>query len=170
MRKTTRVSPSATNHKAYTPLERSKEKDEAERLFDAYLNTFQAAPEADFLLKRYFFSMYFEKEYLQDNTFLIPRRDFLWFFTYCLDHEREARTVILKKRSTSKAETQIELVTIQMRRYYTVEEGPVDIIYTRSFEDGTGETYTLKNTVGAVSLAEKLLLDFQDDPVTAEDY
>src|SRR3954471_18783678 len=118
MRKTARVTPSATNHKAYTPLEHTARKDEAERLFEKYLNTFKAAPEANFLLKRYFFSIYFEKEYLQDNTFFIPRSDFLWFFTYCLDKERDGRTIILKKRSTSKAETQIEQVTIQMRRYY----------------------------------------------------
>jgi hypothetical protein len=75
---------------------------------------------------------------------------------------------MLKKRSTSQAEKETEEVTIQTRRYYKVEEGPVAIIYTRSFEDGKGEAYTLKNTVGAVSLAEKLLLDFQDDRVTTE--
>ena len=65
---------------------------------------------------------------------------------------------------------EIEQVTIAIRRYYTAEEGPVDIIYSRFFEDGRGEVYTLKNTIGAASLAEKLLLDFQDDPVTAEPY
>jgi hypothetical protein len=160
------ITPTATKHKAYVPLDRSKRRDEAERLFEKYLKTFASAPEANFLLKRYFFTVYFEKEYLQDNTFFIPRWNFLWFFTYVLE-ERDVRTIILEKRSTSKAEMEIEEVTMQIRRYYKVEEGPVDIIYTRSFEDETGETYTLKNTIGAVSLAEKLLLDFQDDPVTA---
>jgi hypothetical protein len=60
--------------------------DQAERLFDAYLETFENAPESDFLLKRYFFEKYFEKDYLQDNIFFIPRTDFLWFFkyTYCM--------------------------------------------------------------------------------------
>src|SRR3954471_7210098 len=125
MRKTARVTPSATNHKAYTPLEHTARKDEAERLFEKYLNTFAAAPEASFLLKRYFFTIYFEKEYLQDNTFFIPRSDFLWFFKYCLE-ERDVRVIELKKRSTSKAELEIELVTLQIRSYYTVEEGPVD--------------------------------------------
>jgi hypothetical protein len=168
MRKT--ITPTATKHKAYVPLEHTARKDAAERLFEKYLNTFKAAPEANFLLKRYFFTIYFEKEYLQDNTFLIPRSDFLWFFTYYLDKEREGQTITLKKRSTRKAELEIEEVTIQIRTYYKVEEGPVDIIYLRYFEDGKGETYALTNTVGAVSLAEKLLLDFQDDPVTAEGY
>jgi hypothetical protein len=169
MRKTTRITPSAIKHKAYAPLERSKLRDEAERLFQKYLKTFGSAPEANFLLKRYFFTIYFEKEYLQDNIFLIPRCDFLWFFKYCLE-EPDVRTITLKKRSASKDELEIEQVTLQIRSYYTVEEGPVDIIYTRSFEDGRGDTYTVKNTIGAVSLAEKLLLDFQDDPVTAAPY
>jgi hypothetical protein len=169
MRKTTRVTPTPTKHKAYVPLEQSKRKDEAERLLKKYLKTFAAAPEADFLLKRYFFDDFYEKEYLQDNTFFIPRWDFLWFFKYLLE-ERDVRTITLKKRSTSKDEMEIEEVTIQIRKYYKVEEGPADIIYTRYFEDGKGETYTLKNTIGAGSLAEKLLLDFQDDPVTAEPY
>jgi hypothetical protein len=163
------ITPTATKHKAYVPLDRSKRRDEAECLFEKYLNTFKVAPEANFLLKRYFFTIYFEKEYLQDNTFLIPRWNFLWFFTYYLDKEREGQTIILKKRSTSKAELEIEEVTIQIRRYYKVEEGPVDIIYLRYFEDGKGETYALTNTIGAVSLAEKLLLDFRDDPVAAEE-
>src|SRR3954452_24982518 len=101
MRKATRIAPSATKHKAYAPLERSKLKDEAERLFEKYLKTFAAAPEADFLLKRYFFDDFYEKEYLQDNTFFIPRRDFLWFFKYYIE-EQEYRTIILKKRSASK--------------------------------------------------------------------
>jgi hypothetical protein len=65
---------------------------------------------------------------------------------------------------------EIEQVTIQIRTFYTVEEGAADIIYTRFFEDGRGETYTLKNTLGAIALAEKLLLDFLDDRVTARPY
>jgi hypothetical protein len=169
MRKTTRITPSATKHKAYVPLERSKLRDEAERLFKKYLKTFAAAPEAEFLLKRYFFDDHYEKRYLQDNTFFIPRCDYLWFFKYCLA-ERDVRTITLKKRSANKDELEIELVTLQIRSYYTFEEGPVDIIYTRYFVEGRGDTYTVKNTIGAVSLAEKLLLDFQDDPVTAEPY
>jgi hypothetical protein len=36
-------------------------KDEARRLINAYLDTFKKAPESDYLLKRYFFTMYFEK-------------------------------------------------------------------------------------------------------------
>src|SRR5881227_1047784 len=74
--------------------------DEAERLVHAYLETFQQAPESDFLLKRYFFEMYFEKEYLQDNIFFIPPGGFLWFFKYCKGKEPTSRTIELKKRST----------------------------------------------------------------------
>src|SRR4051812_40032464 len=169
MRKTTRITPSATKHKAYAPLERLKLKDEAERLFEEYLETFAAAPEAEFLLKRYFFDDHYEKKYLQDNTFFIPRCDYLWFFKYCLE-ERDVWTITLKKRSANKDELEIELVTLLIRLYYTFEQGPVDIIYTRYLGDGRGDTYTVKNTSGAVSLAEKLLLDFQDDPVTAAPY
>jgi len=166
MRKTAQVTPTASTHRAYAPLEQSQLKDDAERLFEKYLETFAAAPEADFLLKRYFFDIYFEKEYLQDNVFLIPRYNFLWFFTY-YRKQHEERTIALKKRATSKAETEVEKLTMQFRTYYKVDEGPVDIIYTRFFEDGQGETYTLKNTLGAVALAEKLLLDFREDTVTA---
>jgi len=56
-----------------TPLRAPQLTDVAERLFDAYLDTFKRAPESEFLLKRYFFEIYFEKEYLQDNIFFIPR-------------------------------------------------------------------------------------------------
>jgi len=167
MKKTARVIPTATKQKAYAPLEPSRRKDEAERLFAEYLNTFKATPEADFLLKRYFFDKYFEKEYLQDNIFFIPRSNFLWFFKYIGKRHKE-RTIEVKKRATSKEEMEIEQVTIQIRTYYTVEEGAAAITYTRFFEDGRGETYTLKNTLGAVALAEKLLLDFRDDTVTAQ--
>ena len=170
MRKTTQAAPIASKQKAFVPLEQSKLKDEAERLFEKFLDTFVAAPETDFLLKRYFFCMFFEKEYIQNNTLLIPRHDFLWFFKYFVEERGEVQNIELKKRSTSKAALEIEQVTIQIRTYHTVEEGPVDIIYTRYFEDGRGEAYTLKNTIGAVALAEKLLLDFQDDRVTAEPY
>jgi hypothetical protein len=166
MKKSTYLQPTASTHKAYAPLERSQLKDDAERLFEEYLKTFKAAPEADFLLKRYFFDIYFEKEYLQDNVFLIPRDNFLWFFTYYRT-QHEERTIALKKRATSKAETEVEELSMQFRRYNKVDEEPVDIIYTRFFEDGQGETYTLKNTRGAVALAEKLLLDFREDTVTA---
>ena len=47
---------------ASTPLRAPHLKDQAERLFDTYLETFEKAPESDFLLKRYFFEEYFEKE------------------------------------------------------------------------------------------------------------
>ena len=50
---------------ASTPLRAPHLQDQAERLFDTYLQTFQQAPESNFLLKRYFFEIYFEKEYLQ---------------------------------------------------------------------------------------------------------
>src|SRR3712207_8801489 len=66
--------------------------DQAERLFDAYLETFEKAPESDFLFKRYFFEKYFEKEYLQDNIFFIPRYDFLWFFKRSEEHTSELQS------------------------------------------------------------------------------
>ena len=40
---------------ASTPLRAPDLGDEAHRLVDAYLETFEQAPESDFLLKRYFF-------------------------------------------------------------------------------------------------------------------
>jgi hypothetical protein len=89
--------------------------DQAERLFDAYLETFQQAPESDFLLKEYFFTIYFEKDYLQDNTFFIPRADFLWFFKYYKDDEHGDRTIELKKRSAERAEKEVEIATINIR-------------------------------------------------------
>src|SRR5436853_6783502 len=97
-------------------------KDVAERLFDVYVETFQQAPESDFLLKRYFFTMYFEKNYLQDNVFFIPRDEFLWFFKYYVSDEPVERTIELKKRSTERAEKEIEIATIQIRRFYTYEQ------------------------------------------------
>jgi hypothetical protein len=145
-------------------------KDEAERLFHAYLETFQQAPESDFLLKRYFFTLYFEKEYLQDNVFFIPRADFLWFFKYCKDDEQGERTIELKKRSTERAEKEIEIATIHIRRHYTYEQGAADILYTRTFDGREGEAFILKNTTGAVVQLEKLLTDFRNDPVTQQPY
>ena len=144
--------------------------DEAERLFDAYLETFEKAPEADYLLKEYFFTMYFEKEYLQDNTFFIPRDKFLWFFTYCKDDEQGVRTIELKKRSTTKAETEVELATINIRRHYTVEEGAADILYTRRFADREGEEFIMQNTTDAVTQLERLLADFRADRVMRQPY
>jgi hypothetical protein len=172
MRKPARVTPTPSKHKAYALLERSTLRDEAQRLLRLFIKTFTDAPESDFLLKHYYSKLlgqYYDKKYLQDNVFFIPRADFLWFFNYYLG-EHEEQNIELKKRSASKDEMEVEQVAIHQRRFYTVEEGSVDIIYTRSFEDGKVDTYTLKNTIGAVSLAEKLLLDFQDDPVTARPY
>jgi hypothetical protein len=144
--------------------------DEAERLFRTYLETFHQAPESDFLLKRYFFTLYFEKEYLQDNVFFIPRADFLWFFKYCKDNEQGERTIELKKRSTERAEKEIEIATIHIRRHYTHEQGAADIIYTRTFADREGEEFIMQNTNDAVAHVEKLLADFRSDRVTRQPY
>jgi hypothetical protein len=144
--------------------------DMAERLFDTYIETFKQAPESDFLLKRYFFEIYFEKEYLQDNIFFIPRADFLWFFKYFIGKEPTDRTIELKKRSTNIAETEIEIATIQTRTHYTYEQGSSDIIYTRTFADRQGEEFIMKNTSDAVTQVEKLLNDFRNDPVTEQPY
>jgi hypothetical protein len=144
--------------------------DEAEQLFDAYLETFQEAPESDFLLKRYFFTLYFEKEYLQDNVFFIPREDFLWFFKYYLDSERGERTIELKKRSASIAETEIEIATIHIRTHYTVEQGASDILYTRTFADRDGEEFIMQNTTDALAHVEQLLADFRNDRVMRHPY
>ena len=95
--------------------------DVAERLFDVYLETFEKAPESDFLLKRYFFEKYFEEEYLQDNIFFIPRADFLWFFKYCKDDEKGTWTIELKKRSAEKAIQGVEIATVLIREHYTYE-------------------------------------------------
>jgi hypothetical protein len=149
-----------------------KTPDEAQRLIRAYLETFQQAPESDFLLKRYFFTFYFEKEYLQDNVFFIPRADFLWFFKYCVgkQDERTAQLIELKKRSTTRAETAMEIATIRIRRHYTYEEGAADIIYTRTFADREGEEFILQNTNDAVTQLENLLADFRNDRVTSQPY
>jgi hypothetical protein len=152
------------------PLQVPFLKDEAERLIDAYLETFQQAPEADFLLKRYFFTMYFEKKYLQDNVLFIPRHEFLWFFKYALDDEHDEPTIELRKRSAEKAETEVEIATIQIRRHYTYEQGAADIIYTRRFTDRVGEEFIMKNMRDAVTHVEQLLADFRRDKVTQHPY
>jgi hypothetical protein len=156
-------------NKAYIPRG-VQTKDEAERLIHAYLDTFQQAPESDFLLKRYFFEMYFEKEYLQDNIFFIPRDEFLWFFKYFKGKEPGDRTIELKKRSTSIAETEIEIATIQTRTHYTIEQGAADIIYTRTFADREGEEFIMKNTSDAITHVEQLLADFRNDRVMSHPY
>ena len=144
--------------------------DMAERLFDAYRETFKQAPEADFLLKRYFFEIYFEKEYLQDNIFFIPRADFLWFFKYFIGKEPSDRTIALKKRSAEKAKTEVEIATIQIRTHYTVEQGAADIIYTRKASESEKEAFILKNTQEAAKHVAKLLVDFHNDKVTSQPY
>jgi hypothetical protein len=150
-------------NKAYMPLG-GKSGDEADHLIRAYLETFEKAPESN-RLKEYFFTFTFEKEYLQDNVLFIPRTNFLWFFKYYVgkQHERTEQLIELKKRSASKEEQEIELMMIKTRRFYTYQQGRADIIYTRYFEDGSGKTYKMKNTLGAVALAKKLLADFEDD-------
>src|SRR5947209_8523350 len=153
-----------------TPLRAPHLKDMAERLFDAYLETFQQAPESDFLLKRYFFERYFEKEYLQDNIFFIPRADFLWFFKYFKGKEPSDRTIELKKRSTERAETEIEIATIQTRTHYTYEEGAADILYRRKTSESAEEAFILKNTTEAVTELVRLLDDFRNDRVTQQPY
>jgi hypothetical protein len=144
--------------------------DVAERLFDVYLETFEKAPESDFLLKRYFFEKYFEKEYLQNNNFFIPRADFLWFFKYYLDDARKERIIELKKRSAEKAIQGVEIATVLIREHYTYEQGAADIIYTRTFADREGEAFVLKNTKEAVKHVAKLLVDFRSDKVTSQPY
>ena len=153
-----------------TPLRAPHLTDMAERLFDTYLDTFKRAPESDFLLKRYFFEIYFEKEYLQDNIFFIPRADFLWFFKYFIGKEPTDRTIELKKRSTEKANTEVEIATIKFRTHYTYEEGEADIIYTRKFADQEGVEFILKNTKDAVTHVKQLLVDFHNDKVTSHPY
>jgi hypothetical protein len=155
---------------ASTPLRAPHLKDQAERLFDTYLETVEKAPESDFLLKRYFFETYFEKEYLQDNIFFIPRADFLWFFKYYLGDERKERIIELKKRSAERAEKEIEIATILIRRFYTYEQGAADIIYTRKIAGTEGEECILKNTTEAIAHVEKLLADFRSDRVTQQPY
>jgi len=153
-----------------TPLRAPHLTDMAERLFDTYLDTFKRAPESDFLLKRYFFEIYFEKEYLQDNIFFIPRADFLWFFKYFIGKEPTDRTIELKKRSTEKANTEVEIATIKFRTHYTYEEGEADIIYTRKFADQEGVEFILKNTKDAVTHVKQLLVDFHNDKVMSHPY
>ena len=144
--------------------------DEAQRLVDAYLETFREAPEAEFLLKRYFFERYFEKEYLQDNVFFIPRAHFLWFFNYCKGNEPGERTIELKKRSTERAETEIAIATIQTRTHYTSEEGAADILYTRKASESAKEAFIQKNTKEAAKHVAQLLVDFHNDKVMSQPY
>jgi hypothetical protein len=145
-------------------------KDMAERLFDTYREAFQQAPESDFLLKRYFFEIYFEKEYLQDNVFFIPRSDFLWFFKYFIGKEPSDRTIELKKRSAEKAKTEIEIAKSHIRAYYTVEQGAADIIYTKKASENAKEAFILKNTKEAAKHVAQLLVDFHNDKVTSHPY
>jgi hypothetical protein len=170
MRKNGHPPSGGIKQKASIPLRGTPLKDEADRLVHAYLETFEKAPESDFLLKRYFFDRYFEKEYLQDNIFFIPRADFLWFFKYFKGKEPGDRIIELKKRSSERAETEIELATIQTRWHYSVEENPADIIYTRKTSESAEEVFILKNTTGAVTRLEQLLDDFRSDRVTEEPY
>jgi hypothetical protein len=170
MRKNGRLTEGEVIQNATKSLGAPDIKEEAHRLVDAYLETFQQAPESDFLLKRYFFEMYFEKEYLQDNVFFIPRADFLWFFKYFKGKEPSDRTIELKKRSAEKAKTEVEIATIQIRRHYTFEEGAADIIYTRRFTDREGEECIMKNTADAVTHVEQLLAHFRNDRVTQQPY
>ena len=107
---------------------------------------------------------------LQDNVFFIHRADFLWFFKYFKTEKRDKRTIELKKRSTVKAETEVEIATIEIRRFYTVEEGAADIIYTRRFTDQEGVEVILKNTGDAVTHVEKILADFLSDRVAQHPY
>src|SRR5215211_860159 len=158
MRKNGHLTTGVVRQHPSTPLRAPHLEDEAERLVHAYLETFQQAPESDFLLKRYFFEVYFEKEYLQDNIFFIPRADFLWFFKYFRGKEPSDRTIELKKRSTSIAETEIEIAAIQTRTHYTYEEGAADIIYRRKTSESAEEAFILKNTTEAVTHVEQQCL------------
>ena len=151
--------------KAYAPLFEPALKDEARHLLDAYLKTFAAAPETDFLLKRYFFDRYHYKQYLQKNTLFIPRADFLWTLTYAVGEDLD-RTIFLHKRSSDSTEQEIETVTLKTGGTFTDDRDGYSILYTRFFADGHGEAYSLKNTIGAVALAKKLLTDFRDDRQT----
>ena len=170
MRKNGRLQNRGVIHKDPLLLRATHLKDEAKRLLDVYLETFQEAPESDFLLKRYFFTMYFEKNYLQDNVFFIPRADFLWFFKYYVGDEPGERTIEVKKRSAERAEKEIEIAAIQIRRHYTYEQGAADIVYTRTFEDREREEFIMQNTNDAVTHVEKLLDDFRNDRVTHKPY
>ncbi|MBV9483503.1 MAG: hypothetical protein JO249_22545 [Acidobacteria bacterium] len=152
--------------KAYAPLFEPALKDEARQLLDEYLRTFSAAPETDFLLKRYFFDRYhYKQQYLQKNKLFIPRADFLWTLTYTVSEDLE-RTIFLHKRSSDSTEQEIETVTLKTGGTFTHDRDSYGILYTRFFADGHGEAYSLKNTIGAVALAKKLLTDFREDRQT----
>jgi hypothetical protein len=153
-----------------TPLSNADLKDEAHRLVDVYLETFKKAPESDFLLKRYFFGKYHQKQQLQENVLFIPRADFLWYFMHFQGKEPGDRIIELKKRSTSIAETEIEIATILTRHFIYKKEGPADIIYTRKASESAKEAFILKNTTGAVTRLEQLLADFRSDKVMSHPY
>jgi hypothetical protein len=112
----------------------------------------------------------FEKVYLQDNVFFIPRADFLWFFKYFIGKEPTDRTIELKKRSTSIAEKEVEIATIKFRTHYTYEEVEADIIYTRKASESAEDAFILKNTKEAAKQVAKLLVDFHNDKVTQQPY
>ena len=76
----------------------------------------------------------------------------------------------LKKRSASIAEKEIEIATIHIRTYYTVEQGAADIIYTRTSEGREEKACILKNTKEAVKHVSQLLVDFRNDRVTSQPY
>jgi hypothetical protein len=80
------------------------------------------------------------------------------------------RTIELKKRSTERAKKEVEIATLQVRRFYTYEQGAADIIYTRRFEDQEGVEFILKNTNEAVTQLERVLDDFRSDRVTHHPY
>jgi hypothetical protein len=111
---------------------------------------------------------------VQDNIFFIPRDNFLWFFKYFHIDKPGAgiieRTIELKKRSTSIAETEIEIAFIQTRAHYTFEQGAADIIYTRKASESAKEAFILKNTKEAVKHVAKLLVDFHNDKVASQPY
>ena len=87
-----------------------------------------------------------------------------------MSDEQGERTIELKKRSTERADKEIEIATIQIRRFYTYEQGAADILYTRTCEDRKGEAFIMKNTHEAVTHVEKLLDDFRNDRVTHYPY
>jgi hypothetical protein len=152
-------------HKSYAPLLETALKDEVRNLLEEYLETFAAAPEADFLPKRYFFDRYHYKQEFQKNNLFIPRADFLWTLTYSVGKDLD-RTIFLHKRSSDSTEQEIETVTLKTAGTFTYDRNGNGILYTRYFADGHGEAYSLKNTIGAVALAKKLLADFRDDRQT----
>jgi hypothetical protein len=111
-----------------------------------------------------------KSRYGKVSIFFIPRADFLWFFKYFIGKEPSDRTIELKKRSAEKAKTEIEIATIQIRKFYTVEQGAADIIYTRKASESAKEAFILKNTKEAVKHVAQLLVDFHNDKVMSHPY